>query len=133
MILGIEGVDDIYGHGALNLARATEPRGEMTMMSFGNQRLTGGITIHNSGITLPTSFGESLTGFTAGFTDDYNRAFIGKPKRGTQASVAFTLADTIATWDSPELQSITLDSNSKMQYSNYDASAGTKKHINVYA
>ena len=127
--LGIPGVDDIYGHGALNLARATEPIGPMTMMSFGNQRLEGGITIGNSGITLPTSFGESLTGFTAGFTDDYDRAFIGRPTRITQKSVAFTLADTIATWESPELQSITLDSNSKMQYSNYDASAGTKNTL----
>ena len=61
--------------------------------------------------------------------DDYDRAYIGSPARISRESVAFTLGDTIATWDSPELQSITLDSNSKMQYSNYDASAGTKNTL----
>ena len=126
--LGIEGVDEIYGFGALNLARATEPLGTLTMTSFGSQRLEG-ITLGNSGITLPTSFGGALDGFTVGFLDDYNRPFIGNPGRITRESVAFTLADTLATWDSPALQSIALDSNSKMQFSNYDASAGTRNTL----
>ena len=119
--IGIAGTDNIYGRGLLNLAKATEPIGPPTMMSFGNQRLEG-VRIDNSGITLPTSFGTSLTGFTAGFTDDYDRAFVGSPSRITQANAAFTLADTFATWETPELQSIALDSNSKMQFIN-DADA----------
>ena len=123
--LGVAGVDNVYGHGALNLARATEPVGARTMTAFGNQRLEGA-NIDNSGITLPTSFGSSLEGFTVGFTDDYNRAFIGTPSRITRESVAFTLGDTIATWDSPELQSIALDSNSKMQFTNYDENSDAK-------
>ena len=126
--LGILGVDEIYGHGALNLARASEPvtvAGEASITAFGNQRL-GDARIDNSGITLPTSFGGALDGLKAGFTDDYDRAFIGNPSRITQASAAFTLGDTLATWDSPELQSITLDSNSKMQFTNYDASEDAK-------
>ena len=120
--------DDVYGHGIVNLATATAPvtvAGEASITAFGNQRLVGA-SIDNSGITLPTSFGESLNSFTAGFTDDYNRAFIGKPARITRANAAFTLGDTFATWESPELQSIELDSNSKMQFTNYDENAGAK-------
>ena len=75
---------------------------------------------------MPTSFGESLTGFTAGFTDDYKRAYIGNPSRITRENAAFTLGDTLATWESPELQSIALDSNSKMQFTNYDESEHAK-------
>ena len=118
--------NDIYGHGALNLARAVDPIGSRMTATPSGTALDDGITIDNSGITLPTSFGGALDGFTTGFIDDYNRAYIGTPTRITQKSVAFTLADTIATWDSPELQNIQLDSNSKMQFSNYDASEDAK-------
>ena len=120
--------DDVYGYGVLNLAAATIPvalAAGASITSFGNQRLIGA-NIDNSGITLPTSFGESLNGFTAGFTDDYNRSFIGRPTRITRTNAAFTLGDTIATWDSPELQNVVLDSNSKMQFTNYDADSDTK-------
>ena len=119
----------VYGQGALNLAAATAP---MTMMdeasitAFGNQRLAAGASIDKSGITIPTSFGGALDGFTVGFTDDYDRAFIGSPVRITRTNAAFTLGDTLKTWDSPELQSIALDSNSKMQFTNYDENADAK-------
>ena len=123
--LGVAGVDAVYGHGKLNLARATAPMGDMSMMASGNQRLAGA-RIDNSGITLPTSFGGALDGFTVGFIDDYNRAYVGKPTRITRENAAFTLADTIATWESPTLKNIALDSNSKMQFTNYDASEDAK-------
>ena len=115
----------VYGHGSLNLARATEPMGDMSMSAFGNQRLAGA-RIDNSGITLPTSFGGALDGFTVGFTDDYNRAYIGNPARITRTNAAFTLGDTIATWESPELKNIQLDSNSKMQFTNYEENSDAK-------
>ena len=124
--LGAKGVDDVYGHGRLNLARASEPVGSKMTASASGASVGDGITIDNSGVTLPTSFGESLTDLTAGFTDDYDRAFIGFPTRIAQQNIAFTLDETMATWDSPELQSITLDSNSKMQFSNYDESEDAK-------
>ena len=128
--LGVGGItntpDDVYGHGALNLARATEPIGDMTMTESGNQGLEAGITIDNSGVTLPASFGGALTDLTAGFTDDYDRAFIGFPERIAQQNIAFTLDETMATWESPELQSIALDSNSKMQFTNYDDDSDAK-------
>ena len=116
----------VYGHGSLNLARATDPFGSKMTTLPDAMPIEEGITIDNSGITLPTSFGESLNGFTVGFIDDYNRAYIGSPTRITRTNAAFTLGDTIATWDSPELQSIALDSNSKMQFTNYDASEDAK-------
>ena len=116
----------VYGRGALNLARATEPLGEKYMVAPSGTALDAGITIDNSGITIPTSFGGALTDLTAGFTDDYDRAFIGFPERIAQQNIAFTLDETMATWDSPELQSIALDSNSKMQFTNYDESEDAK-------
>ena len=140
--LGVAGVDEIYGHGALNLARAVEPIGPRTIClpsyttttgqtmaddaGCENKALATGITVDNSGITLPTSFGNSLDGFSVGFIDDYNRAFIGRPARITRTNAAFTLGDTIATWDSPELKNIALDSNSKMQFTNYDENSDAK-------
>ena len=124
--LGVSGVDVVYGYGRLNLAAATEPLGRLNIVSASGTSLAAGISIDNSGITLPTSFGTSLTGFTAGFTDDYNRAFVGSPSRITQASASFTLADTLKTWETPELQSIALDSNSKMQFTNYEENEDAK-------
>ena len=124
--LGIEGVDEIYGHGALNLARATSPIGLTVTATASGAGLGADASLDDSGITLPTSFGESLNGFTVGFIDDYNRAYIGNPGRITRENAAFTLGDTIATWDSPELQSIALDSNSKMQFTNYDENSDAK-------
>ena len=124
--LGVEGVDDIYGHGALNLARAIDPMGILDISDPNAASVGAGVTLDNSGITLPTSFGGALDGFTVGFIDDYKRAYIGSPTRITQLNAAFTLGDTIATWDSPELQTIALDSNSKMQFTNYDESEGAK-------
>ena len=116
----------VYGHGSLNLARATDPVGSMMITDPNAASLAAGVTIDNSGITLPTSFGGALDGFTVGFIDDYNRAYIGNPSRITRENAAFTLGDTIATWESPELKNIALDSNSKMQFTNYDENADAK-------
>ena len=116
----------VYGRGALNLARASEPLGEMYMVAPSGTALGADASLDNSGITIPTSFGGALTDLTVGFMDDYDRAFIGFPTRIAQQNIAFTLDETMATWDSPELQSITLDSNSKMQFTNYDESEDAK-------
>ena len=75
--IGNVGDDTIYGQGLLNLGAALESQGTMTITSAGRNPLPG-ITIDNSGITLPTSFGGALDGFTVGFIDDYKRAYIGK-------------------------------------------------------
>ena len=120
------GTNRVYGHGALNLARATEPVGHRRIALPSAPPSESGLSLDNSGITLPTSFGGALTDLTVGFTDDYDRAFIGFPERIAQQNIAFTLDETMATWDSPELQSITLDSNSKMQFTNYDESEHAK-------
>ena len=121
-----DGTNDVYGHGALNLGAATAPLGRaMTTLPDGLS-LGADASLDNSGITLPTSFGSSLDGFTVGFIDDYKRAYIGNPERITRENAAFTLGDTLATWESPELQSIALDSNSKMQFTNYDENEDAK-------
>ena len=118
--------NEVYGHGKLNLARATSPIGRrMTTLPSGAS-VGADASIDKSGITIPTSFGESLGGFTVGFIDDYQRAYIGSPARISRENASFTLADTIATWESPELKNIALDSNSKMQFTNYEADSGAK-------
>ena len=124
--LGDPGVDAVYGHGKLNLARATQPIGGLDIVAPSGTSLSADASLDNSGITLPTSFGGALDGFTVGFIDDYKRAYIGNPSRITRTNAAFTLGDTIATWESPELKNIQLDSNSKMQFTNYDESADAK-------
>ena len=124
--LGVPGTDNIYGRGALNLARAVDPIGRRMTATASGASVGADASIDNSGITLPTSFGGALDGFTVGFIDDYKRAYIGNPARISRTNAAFTLGDTIATWESPELQSIALDSNSKMQFTNYDESADAK-------
>ena len=124
--LGVPGTDNIYGRGALNLARAVDPIGRRMTATASGASVGTGVTIDNSGITLPTSFGGALDGFTVGFIDDYKRAYIGNPARISRENAAFTLGDTIATWDSPELQNIALDSNSKMQFTNYDENSDAK-------
>ena len=124
--LGVAGVDAVYGHGSLNLARATDPIGsKMTATPMGTA-LGADASLDNSGITLPTSFGGALDGFTVGFIDDYKRAYIGNPARITRENAGFTLADTLATWESPTLQSIALDSNSKMQFTNYEENSDAR-------
>ena len=123
--LGATGTDAVYGHGKLNLAAATDPMGKTMTADAMGASVGEGITLDSSGIALPTSFGASLNGFTVGFIDDYKRAYVGRPTRVTQQNAAFTLSDTFATWESPELQNIKLDSNSKMQFTN-DANAKDK-------
>ena len=66
-----DGTNRVYGHGALNLARATDPIGSLMITDPNAASLAAGVTIDNSGITLPTSFGGALDGFTTGFIDDY--------------------------------------------------------------
>ena len=75
--LGDPGVDAVYGQGALNLARATSPIGLTVTATSSGASVGADASLDNSGITLPTSFGESLNGFTVGFIDDYKRAYIG--------------------------------------------------------
>ena len=124
--LGEPGIDEVYGYGRLNLARATEPVGSRTVALPSAPPSETGLSLDDSGITLPTSFGGALDGFTVGFMDDYKRAFIGFPTRIARGDAAFTLGDTLATWESPELKNIQLDSNSKMQFTNYDENSDAK-------
>lgn len=75
--LGDEGVDDIYGHGLLNLQDATGPLGDITITdsSFGANSLTYG---DNAEIHTPIAFGDALStsGVRVGGVDKFDRVFM---------------------------------------------------------
>jgi hypothetical protein len=69
--LGATGVDNIYGHGALNIARAFQPQGQMAMADS-KAPVTG------SNGDLPGPAGDAATGQSMGavILDGYNRAYV---------------------------------------------------------
>ena len=116
--LGAPGTDPVYGRGLLNLDAATRPVGEESATSFGNQILSAGVTLDNSQVTLPTSFGGAMQNLELGFTDDYHRAFIGTPTRIIRKNVQYDAFDYIATWQADEMETTKLDESAKMSYAN---------------
>lgn len=75
--LGATGVDDIYGHGLLNLQDATGPLGDITITdsSFvAGSKTYGG----DAEISAPVAFGDALmrTGVQIGGVDKYERVFM---------------------------------------------------------
>ena len=60
--------------------------------------------------------------------DDYDRAYIGTPDANhPRARGVHSCRHDCRHGRAPELQSIALDSNSKMQFTNYDEEARTRK------
>jgi hypothetical protein len=75
--LGAPGVDDIYGHGLLNLERSMQPLGQLTAPTVrGSAVLLSGTTATASAATGRALWAAGLAGFftVAGF-DDYGRDF----------------------------------------------------------
>jgi hypothetical protein len=74
--LGAAGVDDVYGHGLLNLDKATDPLGT-TSIPTGN--IVGGasFTVSSSSITTAAAFGDALSRSNLQLTmlDSYNWAY----------------------------------------------------------
>jgi hypothetical protein len=69
--LGAPGVDNIYGHGALDIARAFQPQGQ-TSMADSKTPVTG------TNGDLPGPAGDAATGASMGaiILDGYNRAYV---------------------------------------------------------
>jgi hypothetical protein len=69
--LGVAGVDNIYGHGALNIERAFQPQGQ-TAMADSKAPVTG------SNGDLPGVAGDAATGQSLGaiILDGYDRAYV---------------------------------------------------------
>lgn len=59
--LGDPGVDDVYGHGLMNLDRATQPVGELTVASTDSVD-GGGAPAEDSFVNLGPAFGDALIG-----------------------------------------------------------------------
>ena len=97
--LGATGVDDIYGHGLLNLQAATGPLGDITITdsSFGasSQTYDG-----NAQIITPIAFGDALTksGVSIGGVDKFDRVFmLDLPVAAAEKMQALALAGRAAT------------------------------------
>lgn len=72
--LGTTGVDDIYGHGLVNLDKATDPtEGGWTLTSLSGARYA----IETSGFSLSAPFGNALSGSAASlqFLDGYGKNY----------------------------------------------------------
>jgi hypothetical protein len=69
--LGAAGVDNIYGHGALNIARAFQPQGATTMADSKTP-------VSGSNGDLPGAAGDAVTGQSMGaiILDGYSRAYV---------------------------------------------------------
>ena len=112
--LGDPGIDDIYGHGALNLAAALEPVGTVVAAGKSNRA-----PVANSTVDLPTAFGDggSLSTALASISvfDTYNRDFqfdlSGRVRPGFSATL---LSDRLDTEDS-SASSIQLGNNTLFQ------------------
>jgi hypothetical protein len=74
--LGATGVDDVYGHGLLNLDRATQPVGG-TSIPLGNNINGASVGTDQSNITMAAAFGDSLnqSGLSLTMLDSYDRAY----------------------------------------------------------
>lgn len=74
--LGDEGVDDIYGHGLVNLDAATDPIG-LTKIPLSNKASGASVVAANSSTVVPASFAGVSKVLPANIVvlDKYNRAF----------------------------------------------------------
>ncbi len=94
--LGEEGVDDVYGHGIINLEEALRPQGVLHIVGFDNNPLVqeGEYSLlEQSGITFASHFGGSKKQLQTGVRDDYNRSFVATPAQILRADIEFYLGD----------------------------------------
>ena len=67
--LGDAGVDDVYGHGLVNLDEATKPQGTTTVAT------ASGLTAPMPSGLLSSAFGDSLQAGSVAFLDGYGRVY----------------------------------------------------------
>lgn len=74
--IGAAGVDNVYGHGVLNLEEATRPVGT-PVVPLSTSVTGSSINLSNTTITSSQAFGSSLNSFTNSFVilDKYKRAY----------------------------------------------------------
>ncbi|MCH9853323.1 MAG: S8 family serine peptidase [Alphaproteobacteria bacterium] len=91
--LGEDGVDDVYGHGMINLREALRPQGVVQIVGFDNHPLVTGDLLNQSGITFASHFGTNKNPLQTGVRDDYNRPFVAVPAQIIRADIEFNLSD----------------------------------------
>lgn len=74
--LGAPGVDDVYGHGLLNLAKALEPQGS-TKAAGRHASALSGFDPRQNAVAFSTAFGNggARQALTSGVFDKYNRSY----------------------------------------------------------
>lgn len=90
---GAVGVDSDYGHGLLNLAKATQPVG-ITSIPLGNNVNSASVSLSSSSISTSAAFGDAFIGSDLSFKmfDSYKRAYdvdIADLSNGESGGVSF--------------------------------------------
>lgn len=76
--LGTSGVDDVYGHGLVDLKKATSPAdGAWTLQTFSSSSNYSSFSVSNSSLNLSPAFGIGLfgKGLSVMFVDKYNKDY----------------------------------------------------------
>ena len=115
--LGEEGVDDVYGHGIVNLEEALRPQGVLYIVGYDNHPMVTGDLLNQSGITFASHFGRNKTLLQTGVRDDYNRVFVAVPAQITRADIQFYLSDYMENFTETEsVEQITLSNQTILSF-----------------
>ncbi len=115
--LGEEGVDDVYGHGIINLEEALRPQGVLHIVGFDNNPMVTGELLNQSGITFAGHFGTSKNHLRTGVRDDYNRTFVAVPAQIIRADIAFDLSDYMQHFTEAEsIEHVTLSNQTILSF-----------------
>jgi hypothetical protein len=120
--LGAAGVDEIYGHGLLNLTAALQPQGSLAVPA-GSTVTSGGTSLTASSLSLGSAFGGSLARSAAlGNTialDDYGRAYAVN-LAGQVASQTSATRGVLNAWMKTQHQSVS-GTQAKTAFGNFTA------------
>ncbi len=106
--LGEKGVDEIYGHGMLNLDNASRPQGSTNAVTTNNQTFGGGVLIQDTSLALANHFGGDVQNVKLGMNDDYDRAFITSVAQVTYQPVTIGLDTYMSDFTKPKGQTTEL-------------------------
>ena len=75
--LGAEGVDEIYGHGMMNLAAALEPSGPLTLATSGSTQTNSGLSLSGASLSGDTAFVGAISSAASDMValDSFDRAY----------------------------------------------------------
>lgn len=125
--LGAPGVDNIFGHGLLNLNAATQPVGATSIPDASGD--TGsGLTLSGSTLNLGAAFGDAIVSGSNSFAivDSFNRDFQMNLRDISQMSASFDMNRSMERLASPLLsETLTLSDSTNISFSGVQANQDT--------